>query len=53
MLQLDVVGDDAEHLRAELARAREDLAHIQGMLADAMTALAALTAEAQGVPYES
>jgi len=44
-------GDDAEDLRAELDAAREDLAHLQEMLADAMTALAALTAEAQGIPY--
>jgi hypothetical protein len=46
-------GEDTEDLRAELEAAREDLAHLQGMLADAMTALAALTAEARGVPYES
>jgi hypothetical protein len=45
-------GGDAEDLRAELDAAREDLAHLHEMLADAMTALSALTAEAQGVPYE-
>jgi len=49
---LAVLPDDAEDQRAELDAAREDLAHLQEMLADAMTALAALTAEAQGVPYE-
>jgi len=45
-------GDDADDLRAELDAARQDLAQLHEMLADAMTALAALTAEAQGVPYE-
>jgi hypothetical protein len=47
-----VQGDDAGALRAELDAAREDLTHLQEMLADAMTALAALTAEAQGTSYE-
>jgi hypothetical protein len=44
---------DAAALRTELEEARVDLAHLQEMLADAMTALAALTAEAAGEPYES
>jgi hypothetical protein len=44
--------DGADELRAELEEARTDLAHLQEMLADAMTALAALTAEAAGEPYE-
>jgi hypothetical protein len=38
-------------LRAELEEARADLAHLQEMLADAMTALTVLTAEAAGEPY--
>jgi len=44
-------SEDAAALRAELADARADLAHLQEMLADAMTALAALSAEAAGEPY--
>lgn len=44
--------DDAMELRAELDEARAELAQLQEMLADAMTALAALTAEAAGKPYE-
>jgi hypothetical protein len=40
-------------LRAELEEARTDLTHLQEMLADAMTALAVLTAEAGGEPYEN
>ncbi len=40
--------EDSTALRAELEEARADLAHLQEMLADAMTALAALTAEAAG-----
>jgi hypothetical protein len=39
-------SDDALALRAELADARTDLEHLQEMLEDAMTALAALSAEA-------
>jgi hypothetical protein len=42
--------DDPAALRAELDQARADLAHLQGMLADAMTALNALTAEAAARP---
>ena len=42
--------DDPAELRAELDQARADLAHLQEMLADAMTALNALTAEAAGRP---
>jgi hypothetical protein len=41
-------SDDAAALRAELDNARTDLAHLQEMLADAMTALTALSAEAAG-----
>ncbi len=42
---------DAAVLRAQLDEARQDLAHLQEMLADAMTALAALSAEAAGETY--
>jgi len=44
--------EDVAALRVELEDARTDLAHLQEMLADAMTALAALTAEAAGETYE-
>ena len=44
-------SDETAALRAELEEAREDLARLQGMLADAMTALAALSAETGGAPY--
>jgi hypothetical protein len=43
--------DDSTALRAELEEARADLTHLQEMLADAMTALSVLTAEAAGEPY--
>jgi hypothetical protein len=43
--------EDASQLRAELDDARAELARLQEMLADAMTALNALTAEAAGKPY--
>ena len=46
-----VDSDEVEALRAELAEARAELAHLQEVLADSMTALAALTAEAAGEPY--
>ena len=49
--ELFASSDEAEALRAELAQARTDLARLQEMLADSMTALAALTAEAEGEPY--
>jgi hypothetical protein len=42
--------DEVARLRAELAESREELAHLQGLLADAMAALAALTDEAAGEP---
>jgi hypothetical protein len=45
-------ADDTSELRAELEEARTDLAQLQEMLADAMIALAALTAEAAAEPYE-
>ena len=45
--------DDTTELRAELGEARAELTQLQEMLADAMTALAALSAEAAGKPYES
>ena len=44
--------DEATELRAELDEARAELTQLQEMLADAMTALAALSAEAAGKPYE-
>jgi hypothetical protein len=44
-------SEDAAALRVELEDAREDLSRLQDMLADAMTALAALSAEAAGEPY--
>ena len=44
-------SDDAAALRAELESARTDLAHLQEMLADAMTALTALSGEAAGEQY--
>jgi hypothetical protein len=44
-------GEDAAALRAELEQARTDLTHLHEMLADAMTALTALTAEAAGEQY--
>ena len=44
-------SDGAATLRAELADAHADLARLQDMLADAMIALAALSAEAAGEPY--
>lgn len=45
--------DDTTELRAELGEARAELTQLQEMLADAMTALAALSAEAARKPYES
>jgi hypothetical protein len=45
--------DDTTELRAELDEARAELKQLQEMLADAMTALTALSAEAAGKPYES
>lgn len=44
--------DDSTALRAELDEARADLVHLHEMLADAMTALTALTAEAEAQPHE-
>ena len=44
-------SEETAALRAELEEAREDLARLQGMLADAMTALTALSAETGGAPY--
>ena len=41
----------ADKLDAGHEPARANLAHLQEMLADSMTALAALTAEAAGEPY--
>jgi len=41
---------ESAELRRELDEARADLAHLQEMLADAMTALTVLTAEAAGEP---
>ena len=43
--------DEVARLRAELEEARADVAHLREMLADSMTALAALTAERAGKPY--
>jgi hypothetical protein len=47
----DVDLDDSAKLRAELAEARADLAHLQEMLEDSMIALAALTAERDCKPH--
>jgi len=48
-LETDSGDKDVAALRAELDEARAELAHLQDMLADAMIALAALTAE-DGAP---
>jgi hypothetical protein len=45
--------DDTTELRAELDEARAELKQLQEMLADAMTALTAFSAEAARKPYES
>jgi hypothetical protein len=44
-------SEDTAELRAELDLARTDLAQLQEMLADAMTALSALTTDAPVEPY--